>query len=97
LADRGYTASQKLIGRLLRGLGFSLQANKKTLEGATHPDRDAQFEHINQKIKDFQSTSQPAISVDTKKGAGRRLQEWRTRTAAEGKAASGAGSRFPNP
>ena len=67
LADRGYTASQKLVGRLLRDLGFSLQANKKTLEGATHPDRDAQFEHINQKIKDFQSTSQPAISVDTKK------------------------------
>jgi hypothetical protein len=62
LADRGYTASQKLVGRLLRDLGFSLQANKKTLEGATHPDRDAQFEHINQKIKDFQSTSQPAIS-----------------------------------
>ena len=67
LADRGYTASQKLVGRLLRDLGFSLQANKKTLEGATHPDRDAQFEHINQKIKAFQSTSQPAISVDTKK------------------------------
>src|SRR5271166_3777771 len=67
LADRGYTASQKLVGRLLRDLGFSLQANKKTLEGARHPDRDAQFEHINQKIKDFQSTSQPAISVDTKK------------------------------
>jgi hypothetical protein len=67
LADRGYTASQKLVGRLLRDLGFSLQANKKTLEGATHPDRDAQFEHINQKIKDFQTTSQPAISVDTKK------------------------------
>jgi hypothetical protein len=67
LADRGYTASQKLVGRLLRDLGFSLQANKKTLEGATHPDRDAQFEHINQKIKDFQSSSQPAISVDTKK------------------------------
>ena len=41
LADRGYTASQKLVGRLLRDLGFSLQANKKTLEGATHPDRDA--------------------------------------------------------
>ena len=67
MADRGYTASQKLVGRLLRDLGFSLQANKKTLEGARHPDRDAQFEHINQKIKDFQSTSQPAISVDTKK------------------------------
>jgi len=67
LADRGFTASQKLVGRLLRKLGFSLQANRKTLEGASHPDRDAQFEHINQKIKQFQAAGQPAISVDTKK------------------------------
>lgn len=67
LADRGFTASQKLVGRLLRKLGFSLQANRKTLEGTSHPDRDAQFEHINQKIKQFQAAGQPAISVDTKK------------------------------
>jgi hypothetical protein len=67
LAQRGFTASQKLVGRLLRKLGFSLQANRKTLEGASHPDRDAQFEHINQKIKQFQAAGQPAISVDTKK------------------------------
>ncbi|MDQ2949799.1 MAG: ISAzo13 family transposase [Acidobacteriota bacterium] len=67
LAERGFTASQKLVGRLLRRLGFSLQANKKTLEGSTHPDRDAQFEHINLKIKDFQTANQPAISVDCKK------------------------------
>src|SRR3954467_4590853 len=67
LAERGFTASQKLVGRLLRKLGFSLQANRKTLEGAAHPDRDAQFEHINQRIKQFQGAGQPAISVDTKK------------------------------
>lgn len=67
LAERGFTASQKLVGRLLRTLGFSLQANRKTMEGASHPDRDAQFEHINSKIKAFQAASQPAISVDTKK------------------------------
>jgi hypothetical protein len=67
LAERGFTASQKLVGRLLRRLGFSLQANKKTLDGAVHPDRDAQFEHINLKIKDFQTAHQPAISVDCKK------------------------------
>lgn len=67
LGDRGFTASQKLVGRLLRQLGFSLQANRKTREGATHSDRDAQFEHINEKIKRFQTTGQPAISVDTKK------------------------------
>ena len=67
LAERGFTASQKLVGRLLRRLGFSLQSNRKTLEGAAHPDRDAQFEHINQKVKRFQNARQPAISVDTKK------------------------------
>ena len=43
LAERGFTASQKLVGRLLRGLGFSLQANRKTREGASHPDRTAQL------------------------------------------------------
>jgi hypothetical protein len=67
LAERGFMASQKLVGRLLRKLGFSLQANRKTLEGSAHPDRDAQFEHINRRIKEFQVAGQPAISVDTKK------------------------------
>ena len=47
LAELGFTAGQKLVGRLLRRLGFSLQANSKTREGASHPDRNAQFEHIN--------------------------------------------------
>jgi len=67
LAERGFSASQKLVGRLLRQLGFSLQANRKTREGASHPDRNAQFEYINAKIKQFQAAGQPAISVDTKK------------------------------
>ena len=67
LAERGFTASQKLVGRLLRGLGFSLQANRKTREGASHPDRNAQFEHINAQIAAFQAAGQPTISVDTKK------------------------------
>lgn len=53
LAERGFMVSQKLVGRLLRKLGFSLQANRKTLEGSAHPDRDAQFEHINRMIKQF--------------------------------------------
>ena len=47
LAERGFTAGQKLVGRLLRRLGFSLQANRKTREGESHPDRNAQFDHIN--------------------------------------------------
>ena len=67
LAERGFTAGQKLVGRLLRRLGFSLQASSKTREGASHPDRNAQFEHINAAVTDFQAAGEPAISVDTKK------------------------------
>ncbi len=51
----------------LRGLGFSLQANRKTLEGASHPDRDAQFGYINAQVSAALKAGQPAISVDTKK------------------------------
>jgi hypothetical protein len=67
LGERGFSASQKLVGRLLRRLGFSLQANSKTREGSAHPDRDAQFDYINTLVRAFQSDGQPAISVDTKK------------------------------
>jgi hypothetical protein len=67
LSERGFTAGQKLVGRLLRRLGFSLQANAKTREGSSHPDRDAQFEHINAEVTAFQVAGEPAISVDTKK------------------------------
>jgi hypothetical protein len=67
LAKRGFTAGQTLVGRLLNRLGFSLQANAKTREGASHPDRNAQFEHINAEVTAFQAAGEPAISVDTKK------------------------------
>ena len=67
LAEQGFTAGQKLVGRLLKRLGFSLQANSKTREGSNHPDRNAQFEHINAEVKAFQAAGQPVISVDTKK------------------------------
>jgi hypothetical protein len=67
LAARGFVVSHKLVGRLLRRLGFTLQANRKTREGASHPDRDAQFDHINAQVSSFQAAGQPAISVDTKK------------------------------
>ena len=67
LAERGFIAGQKLVGRLLKRLNFSLQANCKTREGANHPDRNAQFEHINPEVKAFQASGQPVISVDTKK------------------------------
>jgi transposase len=67
LAERGFNVGQKLVGRLLRRLGFSLQANSKTREGASHPDRDAQFDYINAQVQAFQTEGEPAISVDTKK------------------------------
>ena len=67
LAERGYQASANLVGRLLKDLGFSLQANAKTREGSQHPDRDAQFQHINDAVERFRRSHQPAISVDTKK------------------------------
>ena len=55
------------VARLLRGMHYSLQANRKTKEGSTHPDRNAQFEYINERTKAFQARGQPVISVDTKK------------------------------
>jgi hypothetical protein len=67
LAELGFTVGQKLVGRLLRHLGFNLQANSKTREGTNHPDRNAQFEYINARINAFQGAGQPTISVDTKK------------------------------
>ena len=52
---------------MLRSQGYSLQSNRKTVEGKQHPDRDAQFQHIAKRVRAFQRASQPAISVDTKK------------------------------
>lgn len=67
LAEKGIKISHVKVADLLVGLGYSLQGNKKTIEGANHPDRNAQFEYINEKTKDFQKENQPVISVDTKK------------------------------
>jgi len=67
LAKRGIVASHKLVGRLLKKLGFSMQANVKTREGTDHPDRDAQFNYINDQVKAAQAVGEPVISVDTKK------------------------------
>lgn len=67
LTRLGFTVSCNTVGRLLRTSGYSLQANRKTIEGKQHPDRDAQFQHINQRVTAFQRAGQPVISVDTKK------------------------------
>ena len=67
LARQGHRVSPPTVGRLLRQAGFSLQGNAKTLEGAQHADRDAQFRYINEQVKDHQAAGEPVISVDTKK------------------------------
>jgi hypothetical protein len=61
--------SERTVKRLLHDLGYRLQANRKTLEGRAHPDRDAQFQYINRRAKAFQRQGQPVISVDTQKKA----------------------------
>ena len=67
LTRRGFAVSCNTVGRLLRAGGYSLQANRKTLEGKQHPDRDAQFRYIGRRVNAFQRAGQPVISVDTKK------------------------------
>jgi hypothetical protein len=67
LNKEGFSVSATTIGHLLHELGYSLQAVRKSREGTSHPDRNAQFEHINAMAIDFQQRNQPVISVDTKK------------------------------
>lgn len=63
----GHKTSHRMVAELLHEMEYSLQGNRKTLEGESHPDRNAQFEFINQRVKALQSMEQPVISVDTKK------------------------------
>jgi len=67
LRERGHRVSHETVAKLLRSLGYSLQANRKTKEGASHPDRDAQFGYINTTAAAAIGAGQPVISVDTKK------------------------------
>ena len=67
LNKTGHRTSHRMVAELLHAMDYSLQANRKTLEGASHPDRDAQFHHISSKIREFQTAREPVISVDTKK------------------------------
>jgi len=85
LAAQGFRASQRVVANLLRELKYSCQANRKTREGANHPDRDAQFAHINATVKAAMAAGEPAISVDTKKRTGWRLQERRSGVAPAGR------------
>ena len=84
LRRRGFAVGPRTVAKELKELDFSLQSNRKTRDGDSHPDRDAQFAHINKKARSFMRRGQPVISVDTKKkelvgdfkNAGR---EWRRR------------------
>jgi transposase len=67
LGRLGHRISPNVVGEVLHGLGYSLQANRKTKEGADHPDRDAQFTYINEQVQAAITAGEPAISVDTKK------------------------------
>ena len=67
LRAMGHQVSPQTVGRLLRQLKFSRQGNVKAEEGRQHPDRDAQFQHINNRVLEVQAAGQPVISVDTKK------------------------------
>ena len=67
LTRQGHGVSHQTVSEILQESGYSLQANRKTREGSGHPDRNAQFEHIARRAKQFQQRGQPVISVDTKK------------------------------
>ncbi len=68
LNNKGYSITQRTVYRLLEQQGYSMKSNRKSQEGkADHPDRDAQFEFINKKAKEFQKDKLPVLSVDTKK------------------------------
>jgi hypothetical protein len=84
LHSQGHSVSHQTVAALLNDLDYSLQANRKVKEGQDHPDRNAQFEYINRRVRAFQTKGQPVVSVDSKKkelvgdfrNAGR---EWRPR------------------
>ena len=67
MSAAGHTISPPTVAKLLKEEGFSLQANAKTIEGGQHPDRDAQFSYLNERVREHQDSGDPVISVDAKK------------------------------
>ena len=67
LRAKGHRVGERTVAAILHLRGYSLQSNRKTKEGGSHPDRDEQFDYINRRVRDFQRHGQPVISVDTKK------------------------------
>ena len=66
LVGQGHRVSHQTVARLLQALGYNLQVNRKTREGASHPDRDAQFEYIAKQVRSYQRRGPPVVPVDTK-------------------------------
>ena len=95
LSNEGWSVSSTTVGRLLHELGYSLQSVRKTREGDSHPDRNAQFEHINATAASFlRSEAAGDLRRHQEEGIGRRFQERRARMAAAGHAREGAGARL---
>ena len=94
LQAQGHRISRTLVGELLHGLGFSLQANAKTHAGLSHPDRDAQFAFIDAKVKTALAAGD--LGGRQEEGACGRRQERRAGVASQGIARSGAGARLPD-
>jgi len=98
LTDRQHPISHEKVAQFLHGLGYSLQGNRKTEEGEDHPDRDAQFRHINRHVRAAMAKDWPVISVDTKKkelvgNYANKGQQWRRKKTGE----RVNGHDFPNP
>ena len=92
LSTAGHPASRPTVARLLRQLGYSPKVNARRAEArGSPPERDAQFRHIAEQREQFQAAGEPIIRVDTKKkGARRRLQEYRPDLAPNGRGGAGA-------
>ncbi len=67
LRELNHEVSPNMVAKLLRGLGYSLQSNRKTREGSTHPDRDAQFQYLDRAMKEHIEEGSPVISVDLRR------------------------------
>lgn len=95
LTAAGHPVSQETVAKLLRAQGFSLQGNAKTVEGGQHPDRDAQFGYLNDRVAEHRGAGEPVISVDTK----RRSCDTRSHVASElaDGGPSGFGGVVPGP
>ena len=93
LTKQGHSVSPRTVGRLLNADGYSLQSNRKTKEGADHPDRNAQFEHINTTVKQFPTArSAGDLGGYEEEGTGRAVQKWGARVATAGRARRGTGA-----